>query len=59
MHLKESVAPSPPPQVAPRKAPPKIVEPVHQPSSPATDGPISGSEFADNGNNPESEGMIF
>lgn len=57
MHLKESVASSPLPQTAPRKAPPKIVEPVHPPSAPATDGPVSGSESLDNGNNPEGEGM--
>lgn len=57
MHLKESVASSPLPQTASRKAPPKIVEPVHPPSAPATDGPVSGSESLDNGNNPEGEGM--
>lgn len=59
MHLKGNVASSPPPQVTPRKAPPKIVEPVHPPFAPATDGPISGSEVVDNGNNQDGEGMIF
>ncbi|KAL1557499.1 myosin ATPase [Salvia divinorum] len=56
MHLKGNVASSPPPQVAPRKAAPKIVEPVHPPSAPATDGPISGSEVVENGNNPDADG---
>ncbi|XP_042026099.1 nuclear transport factor 2-like isoform X2 [Salvia splendens] len=56
MHLKGNVASSPPPQVTHRKAPPKIVEPVHPPSAPATDGPISGSEVVDNGNNPDADG---
>ncbi|XP_042043553.1 nuclear transport factor 2-like [Salvia splendens] len=55
MHLKESAASSPPLQVAPRKAPPKIVEPMHPSSSPVTNGPISGSEAVDNGNNAEGE----
>ncbi|XP_041991376.1 nuclear transport factor 2-like isoform X2 [Salvia splendens] len=56
MHLKGNVASSPPSQVTPLKAPPKIVEPVHPPSAPATDGPVSGSEVVDNGNNPDADG---
>ncbi|KAL6543313.1 hypothetical protein OROHE_010833 [Orobanche hederae] len=56
MHLKRNVACIfPTSGRLPREAPPKIVEPVHAPSAPATHGPVSGSESLDNGNNPDGE----
>lgn len=54
MDLKESIANFFPP-LAPRRAPPKIMEQANPPLPPSTDAPVSSSDATDIGNNQEGE----